>query len=339
MVGNSTSASAWGVSDRIATLHRRALVWDNTLPFDIPALRYDELLGRFRDSGVDCVSVTIAHDGSTMPTTMGKLAHDLAYFATRGDRFVVARSVEDIAAAHANGKLAVVFAFQGSVPFQRDPAFVEIYYRLGVRQALMAYNQKNDVGDGCHERTDGGLSRYGIRLVQEMNRVGMIVDCSHTGYRTTMDVFDTTERPAIFSHSNATAILDHRRNIAADQATACAQTGGVVGVCGDGAFLPNNDPGPEALFKQIDYYCELIGPDHVGLGLDFVLDPQALMATLRAAPDRWPDDQAHTTDISFAQPEQLAQLTEVMLDRGYRDEHVVAILGGNWLRVAREVWL
>lgn len=328
----------WGISKRGAALHREALVWDNTVPFGMPFYQYGESLARFHVSGFDCVSLTMASDGEDMPLTMKKIAHDSAFFRKHPDRFALVRTVDDILAAKRDGKLAVVFAFQGTLPFERDIGFVEMYYRLGVRQALMAYNQKNHVGDGCHERTDGGLSRFGVSLVQEMNRVGMIIDCTHTGYRTTMDVFEVAEGPVVFSHSNPRAIWDHARNIRDEQAQACARTGGVVGTCGDGAFLPDNDTSPEMLFKQVDYYCNLIGPEHVGLGLDFVVDTKALMAALRAAPDRWPDDQDHEVDIEFAPPEQLPELTEFMLQRGYADEHIRGILGGNWLRVAREVW-
>lgn len=108
----------------------------------------------------------------------------------------------------------------------------------------MAYNQRNAVADGCHERTDGGLSRFGIELVQAMNRVGMLVDCTHTGYRSSMDVFEVSQAPVVFSHSNARAVWDHERNIRDDQAQACARTGGVIGVVGAGSSSATTKPEP-----------------------------------------------------------------------------------------------
>lgn len=328
----------WGISELGAALHREALVWDSTVPFSAPCYQHAELLRRIHVSGVDCVSLTTASDDDDMPLAMKKIAEDSVFFRNQPDRFVMVRTVDDILSAKRDGKLAVLFAFQGTLPFDRHVGFVEMYYRLGVRQALMAYNQKNHVGDGCHERTDAGLSRFGVSLIQEMNRVGMIVDCSHTGYRTSMEVFEVAKGPVVFSHSNPRAIWEHARNIHDDQAKACARTGGVVGICGDGAFLPDNDASAEMLFKLLDYYCNLVGPEHVGIGLDFVADTKALMAQLRAAPDQYPDDQKHEADIEFAAPEQLPELTDLMLRNGYDEAHIRGILGENWLRVARQVW-
>ena len=130
----------------------------------------------------------------------------------------------------------------------------------------MAYNKKNLVGDGCHERTDAGLSLYGIDLVEEMNRVGMLVDCSHTGYRTSMEVMEISTRPVVFSHSNPRSLWEHDRNIRDEQALACAATGGLVGVVGVGIFMGENDASTDALLRQIDFYAELIGPEHIGSG-------------------------------------------------------------------------
>src|SRR5690606_16000592 len=162
--------------------------------------------------------------------------------------------------------LAIVFHFQGTNPFGRDLGMVEVFYRLGIRHALMAYNQKNAVGDGCHERTDGGLTRFGLALVREMNRVGMLVDCSHSGYRTTMDA---SEAPVTCSPPNARALADPQRTSRDDQAKACAATGGVIGVNGIGIFLGGNEVSADALFRHIDYFVQLVGPQHVGLGLDY----------------------------------------------------------------------
>lgn len=330
-----------GISNRAAALHADALVWDNTFPFGPSCGSFQShvaTLGRMRASGYDCVSVTTASDNEDMPLTMKKIAHDFRFFQANTDRFVVVRTVDDILAAKRDGKLAVVFTFQGTLPFERDTGFVEVYYRLGVRQALMAYNQKNNVGDGCHERTDAGLSRFGVSLVREMNRVGMIVDCTHTGYRTSMDVFEVATGPVVFSHSNPLALWQHERNIRDDQAQACARTGGVIGVNGVGIFMGENDTRSETIFRQIAYYVDLIGPRHVGIGLDVVSDAEVLMALVHATADKYPAGQSYDTDAHFASPEQVPELTELMLKHGYGDDDVRGILGGNWLRVAGAVW-
>lgn len=331
----------WGISGRAAALHQDALVWDNTFPFGPSCGAHQAHVGtleRMRASGYTCVSLTTASDNEDMPLAMKKIAHDLGFFRRHPERFVLVETVDDILRAKREGKLAVVFSFQGTLPFERDTGFVEMYYRLGVRQALMAYNQKNNVGDGCHERTDAGLSRFGVSLVQEMNRIGMVVDCSHTGYRTSMDVFEVAEGPVVFSHSNPRALWEHERNIRDDQAQACAGTGGVVGINGVGIFMGENDTRTETLFRQIDYWVNLIGPEHVGIGLDCVSDKNALLALIHAKADKYPQGQQYDTEVDFGRPEQVPELTELMLQHGYAEGQVRGILGGNWLRVAREVW-
>ncbi|MEO8654044.1 MAG: membrane dipeptidase, partial [Ramlibacter sp.] len=209
------------ISKKTAELMGDALVWDNTFPFG-PSCgsqsAHDRTLDCMRAIGYSCVSVTTASDNDDMASTMKKIATDNRFFRGNADRFVQVAGVDDILRAKKEDKLAVVSTFQGTLPFDRDSGFVEMYYRLGVRQALMAYNQKNNVGDGCHERTDSGLSRLGMEVVREMNRVGMIVDCSHTGYRTSMDVFESAEGPVVFSHSNSRKLVDNERNIRDDQA-------------------------------------------------------------------------------------------------------------------------
>ncbi len=329
----------WTISPAAARLHAEALVWDNTLPWS--GFGRDELkrqaLSHHIASGVDFVSVTIATDGHNAARTLEMLAQERRYFRAHPDRFRLCDTVDDIVAAKAAGLLGIGFHFQGTNAFERNLAMVETYYQLGVRHALMAYNQKNHVGDGCHERTDGGLSRFGLELIAEMNRVGMMVDCSHTGYRTSMETFEASTAPVIFSHANARGVYDHPRNIRDDQIDACAKTGGVIGVNGIGVFLGPNDASTERLLQHIDYLVDRVGIDHVGIGLDWVYDMDSLMAEVRKSASTYPDG-AYDLEIQVAQPEQLPALTEGLLARGYAPADIAAILGANWVRVARQVW-
>jgi membrane dipeptidase len=329
------------ISERAAQLHIEALVWDNTLPF-VPACgshaAHVRTLGRMVAAGYDCVNLTVSSDNENMAQTISKLAHDRRYFLQHPDCYVLVDKADDVLRAKREGKLAVVFNFQGTLPFERDVGLVELYYRLGVRQALMAYNQRNLVADGCHERTDAGLSRFGMELVQAMNRVGMLVDCTHTGYRSSMDVFEVAQGPVVFSHSNARALWDHERNIRDDQAQACARTGGVIGVVGAGVFMGDNDIRTDTLFRHIDHFVNLIGPEHVGIGLDCVSDVDTLFALVESRPEKYPANLQYDQRPKFAEPEQVPELTELMLRNNYSDAVVRGILGENWLRVARAVW-
>jgi membrane dipeptidase len=201
---------------------------------------------------------------------------------------------------------------------------------------LLAYNLKNAVGDGCVERTDGGLSKYGIRLIEEMNRVGVLVDGSHTGYRTTMEAMEICRAPFIFSHSNAEAVVSHYRNIKDDQIRACAKSGGLIGVNGVNEFLGDESAASDTMFRHIDHLASLVGPEHVGIGLDYVRDVDAVWAWMQRERDLWP--QHGDTPMPYpahAQPEQIAELAGLMLSHGYRPDDVANILGGNFLRVMR----
>jgi membrane dipeptidase len=194
------------------------------------------------------------------------------------------------------------------------------------------------VGDGCHERTDAGLSRFGMELVAEMERVGMIVDCTHTGMRTTMDVMEVATKPVMFSHSNPRALCDHERNITDEQIRACAAGGGVIGVTGPANFLGQNDISPEMVFRHVDYIAKLVGHDHVGFGFDYVADVNVTRAIVRANPSKYPREKYDPDTIGFTPPEVMSQVTEQMLLHRYSEADVRSILGQNWLRIARECW-
>lgn len=326
------------VSERGRTLLDDALVCDMTMPWTAYGrgeLR-SESLPRMQRSGFDLVSLTLAADVQSQIDVLKSCARERRRIALQPERYRLIDSVDDILAAKRDGVLALSFNLQGTNCLAGNLDMVGLFYDLGVRHMLLAYNKKNLVGDGCHERTDAGLSLFGIELIEEMNRVGMIVDCSHTGYRTTMEAMEVSRAPVIFSHSNPKALWEHDRNIRDDQARACAATGGLVGVNGVGIFMGENDASTSTLFRQVDYYMDLIGPEHIGLGLDFVYDTDAMRRSM--AEMKSPAKGNYEKMTAFFQPEQLPELVDLMLARGYPDSAIRGILGGNYLRVARQVW-
>ena len=327
----------WGVSEDAVRVHREACVWDNTLPFSggNMAEKRSKGLPRLKTSGFDVVSLTLGGDRTKMPDAIKKIAEERAYFLAHSDDYVLVEAAEDIERAKREDKLGIIFHFQGSNPVNYDINMVATYYQLGIRHMLMAYNLRNAVGDGCKERTNEGLSRFGVQLVEEMNRVGMVVDCTHTGHKTTMEVMDVSKAPVVFSHSNPNALKDHPRNIADDQIKACAKTGGVMGVNGVGIFLGDNDNSTENQIRHVDYLVQMVGPDHVGFGNDLMFDPS------NSSPSAWnppaPGD-VPWPDIKYVQPEQMPAFTEGLLKQGYKDADIANILGGNWVRIAKQVW-
>jgi membrane dipeptidase len=324
-----------GLQERSRRLFRDALVWDTTLGWldSRPDLA---LLSRFHAAGIDHISLTVGVDMLGADVPLRQIAQVRALCDAEPDKYVLAHDVAAIDAAKVSGKLALTFNLQGTNGLAGNLHMVETFYQLGVRSMLLAYNQKNLVGDGCSERTDAGLSRFGVRLVEEMNRVGMLVDGSHSGYRTTMDAMDVTRAPFIFSHSSAWSVFPHYRNIKDDQIRRCAETGGLIGVCG---LWHDVKASTETMFRHIDHIAGLVGAKHIGLGIDYVSSREAFWDYVRAAPDLWPliDGKPHI-ETDFVQPEEVEEVCEHMLRHGYSEEDVLGILGGNFRRVASQVW-
>src|SRR5207249_2922710 len=216
----------------------------------------------------------ISSDSTSTPSARGDRV---------GPRGMPQRSAEDtgraervhggayvIEAAKRAGKVAVVLQFQGGTPLDYNANLVEAFYRLGVRVIQLTYNERNPLGDGCTERTDAGLSDLGVRVIAEMNRLGVAVDLSHVGYRTSMEAIEASAAPVIFSHSNARAVCDSARNLTDDQMRAAAARGGVIGVNAFPAFVARHQaPTVEHLLDHIEYMVRVVGDDHVGLGFDF----------------------------------------------------------------------
>jgi membrane dipeptidase len=332
-------AQTWDVPREAAAICRDAVVCDLTLPwtgYGRSELR-SRALPRMHHNGFDFVSLTLCTDAEGPELALRRVAAQ-RQMVREHPTFRLIDTADDILAAKASGQLAIAFNFQGTNAIGGDVSLIEAFYRLGVKHMLMAYNRRNAVGDGCHERTDSGLSYYGVEVVREMNRVGMIVDCSHTSYRTTLDVMSASLAPVIFSHSNPKDLWSHDRNITNDQAVKCAGTGGLVGVNGVDIFLNDrNETNSEVLFDVVDYYYRLIGPDHIGLGLDFVYDSEAMMSNMVSFAF-----QGHSANYdkmrNYFEPEQLPRLIAMMLSRGYSDDDLRKILGGNFMRIARHVW-
>lgn len=328
------------MNDRVAAILDRAISCDMTNPWvgeGDPALRA-ALPERYRTSGWTYVSLTLTGDDD-MATAIRAIAEHRRLIETFSDSCILVESVDDIRRAKREGKLALGLNFQGTLPVERDLNLVGLYYKLGIRQMLMVYNYKNFVADGCHELGDGGLSSFGHDLVAEMNRVGMIVDVAHTGYRSSMDTIAASSAPVIVSHGNLKAFNDHPRCYTDEQIRAIAASGGVFGLTGMGIFLGGNDSSTPALVRQIDHIAQLVGPDHVGFGLDYVYDMSTLEAQVAQHADKFPEDGGYTTpNIEQVEPERLPAIVDALLAMSYAEADIVAILGGNWLRVCGQVW-
>lgn len=318
-----------------------ALVWDNhaCMPLRPGDTNFLPQIERNRLAGVNVVSINVGGGPLDLGTHVRALANFRRWFGERSDRYILARNIADIERARNQNKLAVLFDIEGLAPLDDgDHGLVQIFYDLGVRWMAIAYNRNNAAGGGCLD-DDCGLSSHGRNLLAEMKRVGMVVCCSHTGHRTAMDVMEHAGNPVIFSHSNASAVHKHERNIPDELIKACAATGGVIGINGIGVFLGQNDDRPETMFRHIDHMVQLVGPAHVGLALDFIYDLEELIGYMKEKPEIIPPDPLlNGQPPKLVAPEAWPQIIELMLSNGYADHDIAGILGGNWLRIAQKVW-
>lgn len=321
-------------SEQSRKIHAQSLIWDAHACFPLNPNSDLSELKRYRDNGVNFVSLNIGMDMDSFENVIRVLACFRKHIAAHPDDLVLALSVDDVIGAKASGKLAIAFDLEGSDPLCGDPNLIPFYYHLGVRQMLLAYNKDNRASGGCMEGSIG-LTDFGRQVIREMNRVGMVVDVTHMGYRATMEAFETSAAPVIFSHSNPMGLRDNARNITDEQIKACAKTGGVVGINGIGDFLGGTTS--EILIQHIEYVIDLAGPEHVGIGLDYVINKQELIDYVEGHPDIFPPDKFNDY-LAFVEPEQFPEFTELLYKKGYSEEVINGILGGNFLRVAKQVW-
>lgn len=174
------------------------MICDLALPFLPEYEGRQEILDRIAQSPVDFISLTMGIDHVDAGQTVRNIGGVREMIRKAADRMIFCKSVEDIRTAKMAGKLGVGFHFQGIGALEGDSDMVALYYDLGIRHMLLVYNQMNAAATGCHERIDAGLSRFGQRLVSECNRVGMILDCTHTGYRATMEIMERSDAPVMF---------------------------------------------------------------------------------------------------------------------------------------------
>ncbi len=325
---------------RALTLVRSSLVWDNhaCMPLRPNDPSFMPQLERHRAVGTNVVMLNVGFGEQGVNDHVRMLASMRDWLARNSDHFRLIESLADIAAAREAGQLAVGFDIEGANAISDQVSLVRLYRDLGVRWMLVAYNRNNRAGGGCQDN-DQGLTDFGRRMIDAMDEVGMVLCCTHTGHRTAREAMAYARGPTIFSHSNSDALKPHPRNIGDDLIRACAAKGGVVGINGLDLFLNDDkDASGRAVARHVDHVAQLVGAKHVGLGLDYVFDQQELADYLARMKSTFPPDMGYEDGIGMASPEFIPAVVEDLLKRGYGDDDVEAILGGNWMRIARQVW-
>jgi len=319
-------------------LFQDALVWDMVFVYEPDVANDYRLFPRWLGAGFDFVSVHPAGDRHNVGEAMRRIALCRRHILS-DSRCRLVDTADDGLRAKREGRLAVGLHLEGFRCLERDLNLIEVYYRLGVRFCHPVFNLVNSIGGGGADRIDIGLTKFGVRVVEEMNRVGMLVDGAHAGYRTTLDMMEVSRAPMIFSHLGCHAVHPHFRNVKDDQIQECARNGGVIGITSAGFYLGGTTS--ETYFRHLDHVAQLVGPRHVGFGLDY-LDEGCLAflsALIDARPDEWPDrDKGVWDPLACVHPEQMVEVAELMLQHGYSEPDVRGVLGENWLRICREVW-
>ncbi|MBG02980.1 MAG: peptidase M19 [Rhodospirillaceae bacterium] len=268
-------------------------------------------------------------------------------FDTHGDIVMPIRTTEDILAAKAAGKLGIIMGWQNTSPLEDRLDYLAVFKQLGIGIMQLTYNTQNFAGAGYLEERDSGLTGFGREMVAEMNRVGVLCDLSHVGEVTSADAIAYSEQPCAITHCLPRALKDVARNKSDALFEKCAAKGGVIGVS---LFSPGLAAGNDATVADvvdvIAYMIELVGEAHVAIGTDFSLN--------RPRPGPWQDwasrDKGTARVITgfatakvnkpkgFARIDEFPNLTGEMLERGWSEARIKGVLGGNWLRLLRQVW-
>lgn len=320
--------------------------------FTDPPFECDEhtdIVDLLLQGGMTAISTTITDDN--YPASFVECCHEIhKYYLlqdTCPDRVIIATSAKDIDRAKREGKLAVIMSTQGAMVFEQDLRNISLLNKLGLKIVQLTYNQQCHIGSGVFEPVDTGLSRFGQQCIYEMNRVGMLIDLSHVGYRTSMEAIEVSTDPVIFSHSSCKGVAKHVRNASDEQIKALAAKGGVIGLCPH-SVMCNEDqsqwPTVERFIDHIVYAAELVGVDHIGIGTDRWKRPtldyrMGRVEFERTVPNwfgKFSGNCKHVNGFNYF--DEWDNLATHMLARHFSEEEVAKVLGGNMLRVFRQVW-
>ncbi len=298
----------------------------------------------FKDSGINVIHPAVGLGGpDAYNQTLTFFAAWNGFIADRGDFFMRVDSAADLDKVKKSGKLGVILGLQNSDQFRR-PDDVDFFYGIGQRVSQLTYNSRNLIGNGSTERRDEGISDFGVAIIERMNKVGMAVDVSHCGDKTTLDAFDISKKPVLITHSNCRALVNHPRVKTDEAIKKVGEKGSVIGISGVRMFVKGEEPTTiEDALNHFDHVRDLIGPEHLGVGSDIDLwgydkMPPELNKQLRAG---YKGSYAFREKIDIEgldHPKRMFDLTEGLIRRKYSDNDIKGILGGNFMRVLKEIW-
>lgn len=299
-------------------------------------------LQRMLDVGINMAAITVAAHNDTFDEVLRQIFNYQCLMAAQHDKTLSVMVPEDILEAQSSGRLGLIFMNQTSAYIGGDTWKWSIMHKLGLRQAQLTYNERNVYGDGCREPENRGLTSYGYQAIQEINQLGICLDISHTGERTSMEAIEYSSQPVIASHANCRHISPSQRNLSNDMMKAVAESGGVMGLTPHSAMAfrtVGDRPTISDYLDQFDYAVEVVGIDHVGIGTDLFESYTKLSwesSTKRMYPNAWIWETMYSE--GFNKLEGWTSMVAGLIERGYTDSDIRKLLGENWLRVYNQVW-
>ena len=301
------------------------------------------------ESGITAVNLTVSR--GDFGATVARIAAWMGRIERYSEAFVQVRTVPQLLEAKEMGRLGIVFGFQDTTPFEGELEPVETFLDLGVKVTQLTYNVRNLVGDGCLEPANGGLTRYGHRVVERMNELGMLVDLSHCGQRTTADGIAASSQPVAITHSGCNAVARHPRSKDDAELRAMAEKGGVIGIYLMPFLTPGRVPTRADVLDHLEHALGVCGEDHVGIGSDLSITP------IDGSDEYWANHRrfvleriergvaapAEDPEILFTveglnSHRRMEMIADGLAERGHPDRVIEKILGGNWVRLLTEVW-
>jgi membrane dipeptidase len=343
-------------SSRAVELVQRSTVIDMLAPLWISPSKTQKMLGNpenfkaedfapYRNSGINVFHIAIGTGGpDAYLETLQFLSGYNSLLARHDAWFERVDTPERLDGIKASGKVGLILGIQNSEHFRKVDD-VDYFYGLGQRVSQLTYNARTLIGNGSTERRDEGLSDFGVNIVERMNKVGMAVDVSHCGDKTTLDAFEVSKKPVLITHSNCRMLNPSHPRCKTDEAiTAMAAKGGVMGITEVRMFVSPKEPtGVDAMLDHFDYVAKLVGVEHVGVGSDIDLVgydamPAEEYKQLKAGYKSTYGfrDKIDLDGYNFAK--RPFDLAEGLIRRKYSDANIEAVLGGNFRRVLKEIW-
>jgi len=345
------AAATKAYSKRAVDLVKQSLVIDMLAPLkiDFRSEYYANPLSEkdaadFRASGITGFHNAVGTGGpEAYSETLGWIAAWQGFAGRNAHVFSLVGKAEDLDRAKREGKCAVIMGVQNSEHF-RKVEDVKAFYEIGQRCSQLTYNSQNLLGSGSTERVDGGVTDFGAAIIEAMNKVGMLVDVSHCGDRTTLDAIAISPKPIAITHSNCRALVNHPRVKTDEAIKALGAKGGVMGITGVRMFVSEKEPTTIAnMVDHIDHVVKLIGIDHVGVGSDADLNgyddmPADQYAMLKAGYNSSYAVRDKIDTDSLDHPIKTYDHVEERICRKYSNENITAVLGGNFRRLLGATW-